>query len=683
MKKFFRFLMAAAVLTSAAASCSDDGEEPVRPPMESVDAEANSSEGVSLYVSDISDSDFVIRTAMGEDVDSYYFDVAPMAKVFNDWVDYNAQQEAAGSKPVDNFEDYVMIRLESKAGSGGYNFKQEIDLQWGESIYKQHQLIHTADYFIMCLGLTEGNVRGELTTLQVPLHQRDLVGDPRADIELISDYRMVQYTFTKNADAAAYYQLATDTKQVKAIDEWYAANKEKYNLPDTFYRDLICCFVQSPHTDNFTDSVDWGDAGNPDVSVTVMTVGLDENLTPNTEMNRKTVNLTPKPDMDKAKINKIEITRCSATLVEFEYDVDWTVTRAIYFNLVDEAGKALAMSQYTGQNPNITWKQVLYLGGYGQNELNAKNEPRYHFYGMQPDHEYTLYICARNKVDDQDVIYNDEIYEDDRIIEIPVKTLPLVTDRPEDSKAELKVKLVDEQRQSFKIEYEWNAATVSISEFVLWTKDDPQSSGYVADPYDYPAIKQRLIKEGQAYGVTHKDAERSTGFTGYDPGNTYHHYIIAEDENGVLGEMIHTEANTKAIKGGPNPEATISGIIRTLRDGVTKEWYVTFESNEDATQMVYMVGDQTYSGEGLTEEEKIDKWTETLLGEQGMTTSSMKTYINVTVTRYSELVALCIPYGLTEKNERCMGKLAYLLFDPATLQSNVVGTARAFQAPAK
>ncbi len=61
-----------------------------------------------------------------------------------------------------------------------------------------------------------------------------------------------------------------------------------------------------------------------------------------------------------------------------------------------------------------------------------------------------------------------------------------------------------------------------------------------------------------------------------------------------------------------------TGKIETQKDGVTKKWVVTFESNEDTTHMRYMIGTQTFDGEGLTEEEKIGKWTDILLGEQGM-----------------------------------------------------------------
>ena len=73
MKKFFRFLMAAAVLSSASVSCSNDdpNEDKPIPPKEAVQTEAISPEGVSLYASDITDSDFVIRTAMGEKAVAY------------------------------------------------------------------------------------------------------------------------------------------------------------------------------------------------------------------------------------------------------------------------------------------------------------------------------------------------------------------------------------------------------------------------------------------------------------------------------------------------------------------------------------------------------------------------------------------------------------------------------------
>ncbi len=74
---------------------------------------------------------------MGEKAVAYIFDVAPVAKVYNDWVDYNSQQIANGSAPVENFDDYIVKRLQAKNGTGGYTFRAELDLQWGESAYKQ------------------------------------------------------------------------------------------------------------------------------------------------------------------------------------------------------------------------------------------------------------------------------------------------------------------------------------------------------------------------------------------------------------------------------------------------------------------------------------------------------------------------------------------------------------------
>lgn len=680
MKKFFRFLMAAAVLSSASVSCSnDDPEDGPIPPEEAVQTEAISPEGVSLYASDITDSDFVIRTAMGEKAVAYIFDVAPVAKVYNDWVDYNSQQIANGSAPVENFDDYIVKRLQAKNGTGGYTFRAELDLQWGESAYKQHQLIHTIDYMVMCLGLSEGDVEGELTVLRVPLHKTECIGNPMANISLISDYRQFEYTFTKNEEATAFYQLSTQTTMVEEIENWVAENKEKYDLPNTFMRDLICCYVQSPHMEDFDYKLDFGDNAVAGFSITVLTVGLDENLTPNTEYLSKKAEIQPKKGLKKAKINEIKFTNIAATFMEFEYDVDWEVTKSFFCNAVDETGKSVAMGYY----PGATWKQTLLAGGYGQNKANATVEPRYNFINLEPDHEYTLYIVAKNWEDTADFYYGDELYDGDKVVEIPFKTKPMVLDRPEDSKSVINVTCSNEQRQSFRIDYEWNDDTVCIYETVLWDKADPGTSGLIEDPYDYEAAKKKLFEVGRPHATTSIYSDRSTTWTGYEPGNTYHYYIIAEDKDGVFGKMIHLECSTKPVNGGPNPVATVTGKIETQKDGVTKKWVVTFESNEDTTHMRYMIGTQTFDGEGLTEEEKIDKWTDILLGEQGMQTTSLKTSRDLIVTRYSQHVALCIPYGLTEDNQHCEGELAYLLFDPATLQSNVVATVRPFQVPVK
>ncbi len=70
---------------------------------------------------------------------------------------------------------------------------------------------------------------------------------------------------------------------VEEIENWVAENKEKYDLPNTFMRDLICCYVQSPHMEDFDYKLDFGDNAVAGFSITVLTVGLDENLTPNTE----------------------------------------------------------------------------------------------------------------------------------------------------------------------------------------------------------------------------------------------------------------------------------------------------------------------------------------------------------------------------------------------------------------
>ncbi len=176
--------------------------------------------------------------------------------------------------------------------------------------------------------------------------------------------------------------------------------------------------------------------------------------------------------------------------MEFEYDVDWEVTKSFFCNAVDETGKSVAMGYY----PGATWKQTLLLGGYGQNKANATVEPRYNFINLEPDHEYTLYIVAKNWEDTADFYYGDELYDGDKVVEIPFKTKPMVLDRPEDSKSVINVTCSNEQRQSFRIDYEWNDDTVCIYETVLWDKADPGTAGLIEDPYDYEAAKRNCSR---------------------------------------------------------------------------------------------------------------------------------------------------------------------------------------------
>lgn len=659
MKKFFRFLLAAAVLSSAAISCSDDpAPEPGPGPNtggtpEEVQTLAKTPDGISLFASEITSTDFNIRTEMGEGALTYRFDIVSRGRFYNDYM------EALKTKPDMTEDEYVIYRLVRDDGTGGYGFKIPIDVQWGESIYKQAAIIPTFDYVVMAVGCLDekGAVPSEVTTLKFRLQPRDLVGDPRAAIELKSDYRAFSATYTRNADCAAYYQLVPPKEHVdEAVAFFEKMAVEDPSLdPELLMRDVICGFSMAPITENVTIPTDFGFQATSDIKVTAMTVGLDENGTPNTKWETATIGLKELQNLEKAKYT-FKFGNISATTAYTDITGEWDKTRWVCYRFftLDEWEKA--------DHSEIAMKNLaieIAMNGFHQGE---KSEELNQMWGLTPNTDYVVAVTAQNKEIDLLPI---ETFK--------FRTLPLIKDQPDMSKAQVKASAIDIGKSSIRVKYDIPEGTVCWWERIL-EKGAMDASGLdLTDPANRERVKEFILNVNEGGNDNQANAPREWTYTGFTPDMDYYHFLIGEDENGYLGHMYVAEYRTASNEGGPDPKVTLSGEVVKRSDGAYL-WTVRCTVNDDVTKLRYCIHDKTYADENMTQEEKIDAWTDAVLGEQGMKTIN-STRVDMVVTKYTQAVALAFPYG---KND-CLGELAYLLFDPATIQSSMLKQVRPFR----
>lgn len=655
MKKFFRFLLAAAFLSPAAISCSDDpdpGPTQIETPKE-VQTVTESPEGVSLFATDITAYDFNIRTQLGEEVKSYRFDVVSLARYYNDYM------EALKKNPQMTEEQFIEYRLVRDDGTGGYNFQVPIDMMWGESVYKQAAITPTLDYVVLAVGCIDekGNVSGDATKLVVPLAKQELVGDPRAEIGLQSDFRAFKLTYTMNADCSAFYQLAPPSDHVTEAETFFAKLAEQDPSLDAnkMMRDLICAFEKDPSDESWETTLDFGYKATPDVEITAMTVALDINGTPNTAWEKKTEKLKEPQNLEPAKY-KAEVGEKSATTVYVSFDVDYDVTSAVFFRFYRKEDWVKEVNSKSQQDIAID----MAVQAYG---LNHKNKQYWQEVGLAPDTDYVFVSTARNK-------------EINLLEPLPLEfhTKPFIENETDLSKAQVTVEARSYQKTSVTVDYNVPEETACFWERILEQGAKDQKGVDLTDPNNRDKALEFIL--GVGGNLNDAQTVRTWTWTGLEPDKTYYHFIVGEDMDGRLGNMYVAEYHTAQNIGGPDPKVEITGKVEKYADGSYK-WVVQYTINQDVTKLRYCITDMTFDGENMTEEEKISAWTDNVVGDNGMT-SVNSTQLDKVVTKYSQAVALAFPYG----KDNCLGKLTYLLFDPATIQSSMLHQVRPFRVAA-
>lgn len=636
MKNFLKFMLVAVVVSIATISCKDDptsvtpGGGPYPYPLESF---PKTSEGVTIKIADVTESDFTIITEMGLNTPAYRFDVMPLARF------KNFLMEARKKKPELTEEEYIINTLFASDGSGGYILNEPLDMSWSESKFKQAAVIHGVDYIVLTCGALkdDGNVVGEVNTIKVSLTEKQLVGNPVATAKIESDFRAFEISYTMNEDCYGFYQLAPPAED--------AAEAKKFFTPEEM-RDLICCFDQAPASEDWSVTLDWGLNAQAGVAITAFAVGLDENGTLSKTFTESTAALQPVPDVPEAKY-EVKLVNASATTVTTTWDVDMKVSSAAFH-------RTESASMWASIRANMSDKDLaiqLYLEGYGHNSPTTQIdlEP-----GLSPNTEHIQISTAKNKA----ISLLD-------IRELKFKTLPLVLDKPEESLAQVQVSAMSQTKTSVRVKYTVPEGTVMYYERILEKGYEDENGIDITDPINIDKVRDFL----RGPDGNHSTAQAPLEWTwaGLEPGKTYYHYIMGEDKNGYMGPLFVAEYNTALNPGGPNPTATLEQQTIKQPDG-SYVWRVKAVTNEDTCRSLFAILDDPTDPDAPMAD-RVNEWTDYVLA-YGLTSLGDNS-ASKPVSQYSKVVAVAVPFGKVDGNE-IQGAVKYLLFDPATMVSSLL-----------
>lgn len=185
-----------------------------------------SPDGVSVEVTDLTETNFVFTCRPGANVASYRLDVYPLAILYN----YMLEEGGMGASRED-VEKIIISHLFNTSGSGGFAFDQgtlgddyfELEFDWANTAYAQQKIVPGCQY-IIAVGACYDDSASEasltdLKLIYVETPSKKLVGNPFVQIDVHTTYVGAQIRNVPNEDAAGVYFYCTDASAIDAYEE--------------------------------------------------------------------------------------------------------------------------------------------------------------------------------------------------------------------------------------------------------------------------------------------------------------------------------------------------------------------------------------------------------------------------------------------------------------------------------
>lgn len=586
-----------------------DGEYPVPHPeiaMKIYDREVVASEdGVSVEVTDLTETNFTFVCRPGENVASYRVDVYPLAILYN----YMLEEGGMGVSEQE-VEQIIVSHLFNTSGSGGFAIDQEtigedyfeMEYDWANTSYAQQKIVPGCQY-IIAVGACYDNSASEaaltdlkLVYLETP--KKALVGNPWVDIAVRTTYVGAEIRQTPNADAAGVYYYCTDASAIDAFEDAFGGRLLRDFIRHGYVPNDP---VDASNTEALTYQIGpWSNA-NPDHVFTAIAFACDANLTPTDSYARQDFQLMEKPeDREEAAMTYELGDICGASYLELAVTLGKECRNGYHLLLpMDKpsyGGYYRPAREYIEGDDELrtSLRNEIAAAGYAihNNNFSFDMETQQpsgsefktvwaEFAGVEPDTEYVIAYCGQNAFNEYTEIFFSE----------PFRTKPRVTDRPQDCKANASLTFTD--------------ITPSGARFVV--KYDPENTANVwfinigmndeLPPYQVPAVTadrdewmdfffqpgDHSMYMNQWWRVP--SGEESFAYTGFDPLSTFKYVYIAEDLDGVVSEVKFVEYTTGGMEPGPDPTVEIVPTYNP-ENGT---WSVMFNSIKDVATFKYLV----------------------------------------------------------------------------------------------
>lgn len=629
-------------------------------------------DGVTIEITGKDTNNFKFQVRPGANVQSYRLDVYPLCRLYNSL--YEGARQGGSNMNTQLSADAVesMIRgfIFDSSGAGAYTFSlnnmedyMNHEFDWMNTPYAQAKVVPDCEYVIAAVGCfdSEGTDQGDLTLCYVRTPYKNLIGTPAVDMDIITSYTAMQVTYLPNDDCKYFYQWVSNENDLQPYIDAYG---------DKMYIDFMRNAVYDPTSredlENHTFYVDFGLSASAEVPIMATAIGLDKNYTPAEEFQSEVFTLMKRPEESEDAYSKITVDEDHIGAGVFWLDVELgaNCSAAVMKVMSKEQAESLKELDEAAQAAQA---EFIYQDGWGFGNINYRynretdellgsafsmSEP---WVTCEPDTEYVIVWTAMNQYKQLAPLQFSEV----------IKTKPIEKNNPAASKEDAVLNLTHTGVQQVHIEFTYNFNNTAKIHFQY-------IEGFGGDGVNVPTEESTreellsfLYSDGDAemgsYSANHWWTE-PTGKDKWtdvlDPNTTYTVAYVAEDWDGVLGEVRFASTTTEPLQGGNNPVASISG-----QHTATGTPYFLFEMGQDAMQLYYLVSsDPALNFKDLGNKNKLRYKDVLPAWENFCLNYSLKTYaMKVENEATHGEIALCIPIGGTA-DAPVYGELSHLIF---------------------
>lgn len=631
-------------------------------------------DGVSIEITEKATDNFKFQVRPGANIQSYRLDVYPLTRLYNSLYEQMNQGDMDMSVQLSKSAVESMIRgfIFDSSGAGAFTFSVNNmedylshEFDWMNTPYAQAKVVPDCEYVIAAVGCfdSEGMDQGDLTLCYVRTPYKELIGTPAVDLDVVTTYDAMQVTYIPNKDCKYFYQWVSNEDDLQPYIDIYG---EKLYID--FMRNAVYDPTSREDLENHTYYIPFGTSASSKVPIMATAIGLDKNFTPSTEFQSKVVTLKERPENSEEAYSKIEVVEDRIGAGVFWLNVELGKNCSAAVMKVMSKDQAESIKNYSDEE-KATYAEFLYQDGWGFGNVNYKyNRETDELFGSdctlrepwttcEPDTEYVIVWTAMNQYRELASLQFTDV----------IKTKTITKDNPAASTEDAVLNLSHTGVQQVHIEFTYNFENTAKIHFQYIEGFGGEGASVPTQDSSREELLSFLYADGEiemgAYSANHwwtEPTNHDKWTDILDPNTTYTVAYVAEDWNGVLGEVKFATTKTEALQGGDNPVASITG--GTTADGIN---YFQFDMGKDAMQLYYMVGDDSMDGlqlkylgnkNKLRYKDCVAAW-ENYCMEYSLKTYALSTKLEVK----SFSVALCIPIG-GSADEPVYGALEHLIF---------------------
>lgn len=643
-------------------SCSDNDEqvvtpdEPVNPdvpelppnptPINWGEYEVDGGErGVGIKVTSTSEHSFVFECTPGDKVQSYRMDVYPLCRMYN----YLFESVGTGVQATEEeVEDLIIEAVYNSTGQGAYTFTKsnlgdsyaKTEFDWGNSQYARSEIVPDAEYLIVTIGCNDegGQTPADMKVCYLKTSKRDVVGNPRVDIDATPSYRAVAIQYLPNEDCKYFYQFCGDTEPVDAFINTYG--KQMYI--DFMRHYIIKAEEAQVSKEDLYYLVNFGYTADPKRMITASTIGLDENKSQG-EYVRQDFHLLDIPDDAKLPVCTLTVSKTGASMVNMDVEME-NNCYAMFYRIF--TATEWAPYENADETTMITLARALDQEGWGIKNTNFSQKGSFtgasFKFDLIPNTSYVIAYVGRNGYGQLS----------EKVKTATFTTKERVADRPSESKADINITISDGDRTSLKLNYNYNSETVVFYHQYIMTPE------LLKEENKEELIAYLLSSDSNAWHANATGGVESFTWTGFNPATEYTFAYIAEDWDGVLSEVKTVTGTTEAVQAGPNPTMELRAYMSEMGN-----FTVQFSIVKDVAKIHYMITEDKYSASGdYTYKECMDTWKEYCM-DYSITSVSSGIQEYSKTSEVNRLVALCVPIGADSDGNDVIGELYTVFYD--------------------